>query len=325
MLLVLAMRPETDRAAWTLRERILQRHLAPLQRADASPRSTGWRSAADLGPGRRGNLAGGARVACWDGPRATRSTSASCFGRCGTPARSCRRRGVGPSIPTVTVEVPETVERVVLARIDRLPPGDRDLLNSAAVIGREFDLPLLGRIAGADLSPASLSNLTRLGLFEGAVRGGVPVQPPADPGDRLHEHAAAWPGRAARAGRCRDRGTGRGRLGRASRRPGATSQCGRARGRRRQVPPVGRDRLAARRRPGRGAEPARPRRSRPRDRSTQRRGAPSSRSCTCCEGAPAGATATTPAVRKTSVRRSTGSGRSATGRSRCRHSTTSAG
>ena len=55
--------------------------------------------------------------------------------------------------------MPETVERVVLARIDRLPPGDRDLLNTAAVIGREFDLALLGRIAGADLSPASLANL----------------------------------------------------------------------------------------------------------------------------------------------------------------------
>jgi predicted ATPase len=68
--------------------------------------------------------------------------------------------------PGVTVEVPDTVERVVLARIDRLPPTERDLLNSAAVIGREFDLALLGSIAGTDLSLDSLSTLTRLGLFE---------------------------------------------------------------------------------------------------------------------------------------------------------------
>jgi predicted ATPase len=71
--------------------------------------------------------------------------------------------------PHVLVEVPDTVERVVLARIDRLPPRDRDLLNAAAVIGREFELPLLARTAGTDLSPDSLANLTRLGLFEGAA------------------------------------------------------------------------------------------------------------------------------------------------------------
>jgi predicted ATPase len=46
-----------------------------------------------------------------------------------------------------TVQVPATVLAVLAARIDRLPPEDKRLLQTAAVIGTEVPLPLLQAIA----------------------------------------------------------------------------------------------------------------------------------------------------------------------------------
>ena len=47
-----------------------------------------------------------------------------------------------------TIQVPATVQAVLAARIDRLPPEDKRLLQTAAVIGTEVPLPLLQAIAG---------------------------------------------------------------------------------------------------------------------------------------------------------------------------------
>jgi class 3 adenylate cyclase len=46
-----------------------------------------------------------------------------------------------------TVQVPATVQAVLATRIDRLPPEDKRLLQTAAVIGTEVPLPLLQAIA----------------------------------------------------------------------------------------------------------------------------------------------------------------------------------
>jgi class 3 adenylate cyclase/tetratricopeptide (TPR) repeat protein len=46
-----------------------------------------------------------------------------------------------------TIQVPVTVQAVLAARIDRLPPEDKRLLQTAAVIGTEVPLPLLQAIA----------------------------------------------------------------------------------------------------------------------------------------------------------------------------------
>jgi class 3 adenylate cyclase/tetratricopeptide (TPR) repeat protein len=46
-----------------------------------------------------------------------------------------------------TVQVPATVQAVLAARIDRLPPEEKGLLQTAAVIGHEVPLPLLQAIA----------------------------------------------------------------------------------------------------------------------------------------------------------------------------------
>jgi class 3 adenylate cyclase/tetratricopeptide (TPR) repeat protein len=53
-----------------------------------------------------------------------------------------------------TIQIPATVQAVLAARIDRLPPADKRLLQTAAVIGLEVPLPLLQALA--DLPEADL-------------------------------------------------------------------------------------------------------------------------------------------------------------------------
>ena len=71
----------------------------------------------------------------------------------------------------VPVEVPATVERVILARIDRLPRESHDLLVAASVLGRQFSLPLLEGVSedGAGLQDQLLL-LQRLDLIREARR-----------------------------------------------------------------------------------------------------------------------------------------------------------
>ena len=52
---------------------------------------------------------------------------------------------LGQALPTI--QVPATVQAVLAARIDRLPPAEKGLLQTAAVIGHEVPLPLLQAIA----------------------------------------------------------------------------------------------------------------------------------------------------------------------------------
>src|SRR4030095_12124330 len=49
--------------------------------------------------------------------------------------------------PLPTIQVPATVQAVLAARIDRLPPEEKRLPPTAAVIGTEVPLPLLQAIA----------------------------------------------------------------------------------------------------------------------------------------------------------------------------------
>jgi ABC-type oligopeptide transport system substrate-binding subunit/class 3 adenylate cyclase len=63
-----------------------------------------------------------------------------------------------------SVELPPTVEKVVLARIDRLDPAARDVLVAASVLGRHFGLPLLEGLAGNGDTRGVLQSLQRLDL-----------------------------------------------------------------------------------------------------------------------------------------------------------------
>ena len=166
VLLVMGMRSESDRAAWALRERALKQDPG---------RSTELLLTALDRHAERGlvaDLVGEGTLPRELESRLLQRAEGNPF-FVGELLRSLRDAGVIVETDghwqfdgEVPVELPDTVERVVLARIDRLGSGDRDLLNAAAVLGREFDLPLLERVAGAVLSPASLVNLTRLALFE---------------------------------------------------------------------------------------------------------------------------------------------------------------
>ncbi|HJQ50815.1 MAG TPA: ABC transporter substrate-binding protein [Gaiellaceae bacterium] len=66
--------------------------------------------------------------------------------------------GAEPAIPVL-------VQEALQARLDRLPQPTRDVLTTAAVIGRSFGLPLLERLVPAADLRSALSELQRLGLI----------------------------------------------------------------------------------------------------------------------------------------------------------------
>jgi ABC-type transport system substrate-binding protein/class 3 adenylate cyclase len=107
----------------------------------------------------------------------------------------------------VEVEIPPTVEKVILARIDRLEPGAHAALMAASVLGRQFGLPLLEALSGGDGTVRqSLTELQRLDLVRESRRWPEPeyrfkhalIQEAAyrtlvsDERTRLHRKAADW-------------------------------------------------------------------------------------------------------------------------------------
>jgi len=63
--------------------------------------------------------------------------------------------------PITSIQIPSTVKGILAARIDKLAPAEKDLLQSLAVIGKEFPLGLVRRVIGKpddELAPM-LSNL----------------------------------------------------------------------------------------------------------------------------------------------------------------------
>jgi len=67
--------------------------------------------------------------------------------------------------PVEAIQVPATVQAVLAARIDRLPPPVKDLLQSAAVIGKTIPFTLLETVAGA-AGPELRRGLTQLQAAE---------------------------------------------------------------------------------------------------------------------------------------------------------------
>jgi adenylate cyclase len=64
-----------------------------------------------------------------------------------------------PAIGTVTVEVPSSIEGLLLSRVDRLPIAARRTLQTAAILGSEFESSLLAAIDEAAGDAASLEML----------------------------------------------------------------------------------------------------------------------------------------------------------------------
>jgi class 3 adenylate cyclase len=67
--------------------------------------------------------------------------------------------------PLPTIQVPATVQAVLAARIDRLPPGDKALLQTASVVGTDVPIAVLAGIAEAP-ADALANGLARLQAAE---------------------------------------------------------------------------------------------------------------------------------------------------------------
>ena len=66
---------------------------------------------------------------------------------------------------TVANALPASVQSLLTARVDRLAPADRALLQAAAVVGRRFDPDLLAVVAGSSDIDASLTVMQALDLI----------------------------------------------------------------------------------------------------------------------------------------------------------------
>jgi class 3 adenylate cyclase/tetratricopeptide (TPR) repeat protein len=64
-----------------------------------------------------------------------------------TGALTRERGAYRPTRPIQAIEVPVTVQVILAARIDRLPPEDKQLLQTASVIGKDVPLVLLNAVA----------------------------------------------------------------------------------------------------------------------------------------------------------------------------------
>jgi class 3 adenylate cyclase/tetratricopeptide (TPR) repeat protein len=79
-------------------------------------------------------------------------------------------------------EIPETVHAVLAARIDRVPPEDKTLLQTAAVIGKDFSLLILERMTGQEQSSLTAA-MRRLQQAELICERGI------DPSEFTFRHA----------------------------------------------------------------------------------------------------------------------------------------
>lgn len=138
VLLVLAMRPETSGPAWGLHDRTRREYRHLVTDIELLPLS--GREEVEL----IGRLCPGA-----DLPAPLVDRLRSFAG--GNPFYLEELvQSLGPeqrSLASVTVEIPETLEAVILARIDRLEPEWRAVLAAAAPLGRTFGLPLLDAVS----------------------------------------------------------------------------------------------------------------------------------------------------------------------------------
>lgn len=77
-----------------------------------------------------------------------------------------RSLGGADADPTIARGVPPTVDRLILARLDRLPAAARETLTALSVLGRDVDLSIARSSVLRDDPDASLLELVRQGLID---------------------------------------------------------------------------------------------------------------------------------------------------------------
>ena len=175
VLIVLVTRPEREHQVWALRDRVLP------ERADRSRELAlgGLRGAGD-----RELLAALIGVDTLPGDLERRLLARAAGNpfyleelvRSMVEAGSLQPEGDGWTFDRdVPVEIPETVEKVILARIDRLSAPAQGLLGVAAVLGRRFPVALLEEVAGSgDSLSDGLRELRIAEILRDAARWPVP-------------------------------------------------------------------------------------------------------------------------------------------------------
>jgi class 3 adenylate cyclase len=162
VLVVVAQRLERSHPSWAVHEQALRQHahrsteiaLGPLAAGHDAELLDALVGPTTLPPGLRRSLLDAAEGNPFFLEELVRSMIASGALVRDEPDGSWRLDG------EVTIEVPETVEKVIQSRIDGLSTAARDVLGASAVLGRQFDLELLGAVvddpAGLDDALAEL-------------------------------------------------------------------------------------------------------------------------------------------------------------------------
>jgi ABC-type oligopeptide transport system substrate-binding subunit/class 3 adenylate cyclase len=195
VLLVLSLRPERDHAAWTLREHAAREFPHLLHELDLGPLGD---ADAELLSG----LVGEGMLAAAEGNPFFLEELVRSLADVG----ALRRTDDGWKFEhEAEIEVPQTVEKVILARLDRLSAISHEVITAAAALGRRFALPLLEGVLETGAGDA-LHELQRLGLVEQSRRWPQPeyrfrhalIQETAyrtllgPARARLHRRAAEW-------------------------------------------------------------------------------------------------------------------------------------
>lgn len=172
VLLLIATRPDRDAAGWwlvvTARERygdvLVERHLRPLTEADGLMLVGDLLEIDSLGADTRQEILRRA-----DGnPFFIEEIIRMLIDRGAIERRGGRWQATRA---VQTGEIPESIHGLLLARIDRLDAGAREVLRSASVIGRRFPAGILTRalvMAGTDVGDVggALALLERVGMLE---------------------------------------------------------------------------------------------------------------------------------------------------------------
>src|SRR5208337_4566559 len=68
--------------------------------------------------------------------------------------------------PANELRIPATVQSILAARIDRLAPREKNLLQTLAVVGREFSFPLIAHVLQKESAEELMAMLANLQLAE---------------------------------------------------------------------------------------------------------------------------------------------------------------
>jgi ABC-type oligopeptide transport system substrate-binding subunit/class 3 adenylate cyclase len=164
VLLVLSMRPERDAPAWGLRELVAREYPHLLQQVDLGPLGEAESDLlmALVGAGTLPSQLERQLLNTAEGNPFFLEELVRSLVDAGVLVRDGDTWRFDHDAP---IDVPPTVEKVILARLDRLSPRSHEALTAASTLGRQFALPLLEGVLD-DAPDDALHQLQRLELIQ---------------------------------------------------------------------------------------------------------------------------------------------------------------